>query len=226
MLFKNSRRVLLIRFLKLLFFKTPLWRYFLPIMKFDMTVGQLNFMLETISEIKSEGIIFEVGVGGGSTSVILNHVNIHRENPRPFYAIDTFYGFVEKDIKFENEKRGKNDNYLDYRSNSKEWYTKTLVAHGVKNAHIFECDAKLFDYDAIPGIAFCLIDLDLYLPTKDVLPKIYNNVVPGGVIVVDDCSPLESKYDGAGEAYREFCKEINQQEELVFFKLGVIRKPL
>ena len=61
MLFKNSRRVLLIRFVKLLFFKTPLWRYFLPTMKFDMTVGQLNFMLETISEIKSEGIIFEVG---------------------------------------------------------------------------------------------------------------------------------------------------------------------
>ena len=64
------------------------------------------------------------------------------------------------------------------------------------------------------------------LPILSIKCAIYNNLVPGGVIVVDDCSPLESIYDGAGEAYREFCKEINQQEELVFFKLGVIRKPL
>ena len=226
MIFKTPPRVFFIRFVKSLFFKTPFWRYFLPIMKFDMTFAQLNFMLETISEITSDGIIFEVGVGGGSTSVVLNNSNMLTENPRPFYALDTFYGFVEEDIKFENEKRGKNDNYLYYRSNSKEWYTKTLFAHGVKNAHIFQCDAKLFDYDAIPGIAFCLLDIDLYSPTKDVLPKIYNNLVPGGVIVVDDCSALVTIYDGAGHAYREFCKEINHNEELVFEKLGVIRKPL
>ena len=61
---------------------------------------------------------------------------------------------------------------------------------------------------------------------KKVLPKIYNNLVPGGVIVVDDCSPIQSKYDGAGEAYREFCKEIKHDEDIVLSKLGVIRKSL
>lgn len=215
-----------IRFVKLLFFKTPIWRYFLPVMKFDMTIGQLNFMLETIDKIRSDGIICEIGVGGGSTSIILNHANKNITNPRPFYAIDTFYGFLDEDRKYEQQKRNKHYDYLSYRSNSKEWYTKTLIAHGIKNANIYKCDAKSFDFNKIPKIAFCLLDIDLYLPTKTVLPKIYENLVPGGVIVVDDCSPIQSKYDGAGEAYREFCKEINHEEDIVLTKLGIIRKSL
>jgi hypothetical protein len=144
---------------------------------------------------------------------------------RQFYAIDTFAGFTDDDIAFENEERGKNDKYLYYRSNSKAWFSKTLKAHGIKDAKIYECDAKLFDYDALPSVAFCLFDVDLYLPTKNVLPKLYSKLSPGGVIVVDDCSALESIYDGAGQAYREFCGEMGLKEEVVFTKLGIIRKP-
>lgn len=225
MILRNYLRLLLIRLVKLLFFLTPIWKYFLPVMKFDMSIAQINFMIEIIKEIKNDGIICEIGVGGGATSVFLNQANIDRINPRPFYAIDTFYGFKEEDIRFEIKNRDKKFNYhYSYRSNTKDWYTKTLIAHGIKNANVIKCDAKLFDFGKIPKIAFCLIDIDLYVPTKNVLPKVYNNLIPGGVIIIDDCSPLKSKYDGAGEAYREFCKEINQQEEVIFSKLGIIRK--
>jgi len=36
----------------------------------------------------------------------------------------------------------------------------------------------------------------------------------------------ESIYDGAGEAYRNFCSKIGIAYELVHDKLGIIRKPL
>ena len=145
---------------------------------------------------------------------------------RPFYAVDTFLGFTEDDVLYEKRNRGKTDNYLAYRSNSKKWYAKTLIAHGIENAHIVQSDAKQFDYSVIGPLAFCLLDVDLYKPVENVLPRLYEILVPGGVIIVDDCALEESIYVGAGEAYRDFCSKFGITQELVHEKLGVIRKPL
>lgn len=218
-------RTRLIRLIKSFFFKTFLWKYFLPVMKFDMSISQLNFILETISSIKNDGAIVEIGVGGGSTSVVINNYLSNQKIKKPFFAIDTFYGFTKEDILYENNVRGKSDQYLYYRSNSKSWYIKTLIAHGISNATVFQADAKEFDYNKFGQIAFCLFDVDLYNPTSVVLPILYSKLIPGGVIIVDDCQNDLSIYDGAGQAYREFCNKFNLKEELVFNKLGVIRKP-
>ncbi len=218
-------RTILIRLLKTIFFSTPLWRFFLPVMKFDMSVAQLNFITNTIEAIKNDGAVLEIGVGGGSTSVIINIFMKQKGIKRPFYAIDTFSGFTKEDADFEKNNRGKTDNYLGYRSNSKKWYSKTLIAHGIESAHVFQSDAKQFDYAEIGSIAFCLLDVDLYKPVESILPRLYENIVPGGVIIVDDCALEESLYDGAGEAYRAFCSKMGIAKELVHDKLGIIRKP-
>jgi O-methyltransferase len=217
-------RTLLIRIIKSIYFNTFLCKYFLPVMKFDMSIAQLNFILETIDSIKNDGAILEIGVGGGSTSVVINNFIKNKAIKKQFYAIDTFYGFTKDDILYENIIRGKTDKYLYYRSNSKSWYTKTLMAHGISNAKIFQADAKEFEYNKLGQIAFCLFDVDLYNPTSVVLPILYSKLIPGGVIIVDDCQNDLSIYDGAGQAYREFCNKYNLKEELVFNKLGVIRK--
>jgi predicted O-methyltransferase YrrM len=195
-------------------------------MKFDMTISQLNFILDSISSINNDGAILEIGVGGGSTSVVINNYINYNNINKQFYAIDTFYGFTDEDITYENNVRGKTDQYLYYRSNSKLWYTKTLLAHGITNAIIYQADAKGFDYNKIEQIAFCLFDVDLYNPTSVVLPILYSKLIPGGIIIVDDCQDDLSIYDGAGQAYREFCIKYNIKEELVLNKLGVIRKPI
>lgn len=216
----------ILRLIKYLFFKLPLYRYFLPVMKFDMSISQLNFILNTLDSIKNDGAIVEIGVGGGSTSVIINKHLKHTQIKRRFYAIDTFFGFTKEDILYEQNKRGKEDSYLYYRSNSKEWYTKTLIAHGIEDATVFKCDAKEFDYSLIGDISFCLFDVDLFLPTESVLPRLYELLVPGGVIIVDDCQPELSIYDGAGEAYRSFCKKNGFIQEVLFDKFGIIKKPI
>jgi hypothetical protein len=137
-------------------------------------------------------------------------------------------------IKFTGEL----DNSMDFASDNVTFYAqnnrlsgnipvtlKYLDRISILNANIFKADAKDFEYNLIGPIAFCLFDVDLYNPTSKVLPILYSKLIPGGVIIVDDCQKDKSIYDGAGEAYREFCKNNNLTEELVHYKLGVIRKP-
>jgi hypothetical protein len=211
--------------MKAFFFGTPLWRYFLPVMKFDMTIAQLNFITTELKNIKADGAVLEIGVGGGATSVVINTFMQQESIKRAFHAVDTFEGFVKDDVDFEREKRNKADDYLGYQTNSKAWYLKTLAAHGIENANAVQSDAKEVDYSRFSPLAFCLLDVDLYKPVEAVLPRLYDALAPGGTIIVDDCAPQASLYDGAGEAYRNFCAQIGIAPELVHDKLGVLRKP-
>jgi predicted O-methyltransferase YrrM len=218
-------RTRLVRLIKALYFSTPFWRYFLPVMKFDMTIAQLNFITSTLESVKPAGAILEIGVGGGATSVAINMFMKQKSIQRPFYAVDTFSGFTEEDVDFEIRQRGKSNSYLGYQTNSKTSYSKTLIAHGVEHAHVIQADAKDLDYTKFAPLAFCLLDIDLYKPVESVLPRLYEVLEPGGIIIVDDCALEESLYDGAGEAYRNFCAKMGAIPELAHEKLGVIRKP-
>ena len=124
---------------------------------------------------------------------------------------------------FERKERGKTDRYLGYRSNSKDWYVKTLIAHGIRDARVIQADAKQLDYTQFAPVAFCLLDIDLCNPIASVLPRVHYVVAPGGMIVVDDCNPADSPYDGAGYAYREFCAARGIAPEIAFDNLGIIR---
>lgn len=214
----------LFRLVKHIYFSTPLWRFFLPVMKFDMTIAQLNFITCALADIKVNGAVLEIGVGGGATSIIINKFMEEKSIKRPFYGIDTFFGFTKEDVSYEQKVRRKNSSYLAYRSNSKQWYAKTLRAHGIDSAQIIQADAKLLDYSKFAPVAFCLLDVDLYKPIASLLPRLYEVLAPGGMIIVDDCAVEQSLYDGAGEAYREFCKNANLIPEIVHDKLGIIRK--
>ena len=79
------------------------------------------------------------------------------------------------------------------------------------------------DYKKLTPIKLAFLDVDFYLTTKKTLPKIYKLLVPGGVILVDDVKN-NTIWDGAYQAYIEFCQEINIKPELVGNKCGIIRK--
>lgn len=148
------------------------------------------------------------------------------QQKRNYVCIDTFSGFTNEDIAYENRFRGKNNSFHFYKSNSKKWFEKTLLAHGITGVKIIESDYKKINYRELGPIAFCLFDVDLYLPTKEVLPTLWDNLIPGGVIVVDDCDPLHPIYDVAGQAYREFCEDMGIPVQIIHEKLGIIRKAL
>jgi hypothetical protein len=220
-----NARAHLTRLAKTFYFGSPLWRRFPPALKFDMSPAQLAFITGALASVKAEGAVLEIGVGGGGTSVTINTFMRDNAIARPFFAVDTFAGFTNEDARYEREQRGKRDAYLGYRTNSRDWYEKTLLAYGIEPALVIQSDAKLIDYSKFSPLAFCLLDVDLYQPIAFVLPRLYEVLAPGGIIIVDDCALIESLYDGAGEAYREFCAKIGVAPELAEDKLGVIRKP-
>jgi hypothetical protein len=195
-------------------------------MKFDMTIQQINFIVESINSVSGEGAILEIGVGGGSTSVFINLAIRDRYPKQSYIAIDTFNGFTNEDISYEVSCRNKSNKYQFYKSNSRDWFSKTLLAHGIVDAIVIEDDCKNVDYSKLGPISFSLFDVDLYLPTKEVLPALYEALIPGGIIIVDDCDPAHPIYDGAGEAYLEFCNSIGCPPEIRYQKLGILRKPL
>jgi SAM-dependent methyltransferase len=206
------------------YFRTPLWRFLLPVMKFDKSIAHLSFITDAIKSVQADGAVLETGVGGGGTSIVINKFMAEESINRPFYAIDTFYGFTKDDVDFERKQRGKTDRYRGYRSNSKDWYTKTLIAHGIHNARVIQADAKQLHYTKFAPVAFCFLDIDLYNPIASVLPRLHDVLAPGGMIVVVDCNPADSPYDGAGQAYREFCASRGIAAEIVHDNLGIIRK--
>jgi len=59
---------------------------------------------------------------------------------------------------------------------------------------------------------------------RDALPKIYQQLAPGGIIVVDDCSP-GGNWDGALQAYQEYCASASIPVDIRCGKLGLVRKP-
>ena len=107
--------------------------------------------------------------------------------------------------------------------NRREWVSHSLAQAGVPEIELVEGDAALHNYADGDGISFCLVDVDLYQPIKAILPKVYAELSPGGIIVVDDCMP-HPDFDGALFAYNEFVEAIGEESEIVCEKLGVIRK--
>jgi len=81
------------------------------------------------------------------------------------------------------------------------------------------------DYSKIGPLKLAFLDVDLYLPTKKTLIKVYDSLVDGGAILVDDVL-ANNKYDGAYQAYMEFCKEYNITPKVIGNKCGLIYKNL
>jgi predicted O-methyltransferase YrrM len=79
------------------------------------------------------------------------------------------------------------------------------------------------DYRSLSPIKIVFLDVDLYQPTKKTLPRIFDELVIGGVILLDDIAE-GGAYDGAYQAYIEFCADLNLPTQIIGNKCGVIRK--
>jgi hypothetical protein len=178
--------------------------------------------LERTKEIN--GSIVEIGVARGMTTRFLcqHIVSQGLQNSLVLYAIDTFRSFTEKDMEFEVRSRGKSIaglkafTYNDF----DVWRRNFLDYPFVK---VVQSDCAAFDYSTIAPIKIAFLDVDLYLPTKKTLPKLFDAMVEGGVILVDDVLD-DSIYDGAHQAYMEFCNSRKIEPRIIGNKCGVIHK--
>jgi len=189
--------------------------------------AQLCFLCECLWETKMvEGKVVEVGCAMGRTTVFLGLYMMSRAIEKPYVAIDTFSGFVKEDIEFEALNRRKNPNLYRnaFRNNSKSAFDQLIAYHEIPQVTSVQADVNEYDLRSLGPLSFCLLDVDLYRPIRNSLPQLYESLEPGGIIVVDDCDSSNNKWDGADQAYKEFMAEMDKPAEIVFKKLGLVRK--
>jgi predicted O-methyltransferase YrrM len=214
--------------IKSLAFTTPLHRFLFNVYPFMYSPAELCFLSQSLADLHSvPGAVVEAGCAYGATTVWLSKAMTERGISRDYYAIDTFCGFTEDQIAYERQHRAKPEATAQmiratFCDNRQDWFDKSMALHGVAVRSI-EGDVETLDFQPLGPIAFCLVDVDLYLPIKTALPRIYDVMSPGGLIVVDDCWPDE-KWDGAFQAYLEFTDSRRIRPEIVGRKLGLIRR--
>ena len=102
-----------------------------------------------------------------------------------------------------------------------EVWKKNFVAFPFVKA--IQSDCSIFDYASIAPIKLVFLDVDLYLPIQKTLPKLFDILVPGGAIVVDDILN-NTTYDGAYQAYMEFCASKGFLPKVIGNRCGIIYK--
>jgi predicted O-methyltransferase YrrM len=206
-------------------YHTPLARFLYHRYPYNFSPIQLSYLVNCIDRTSHlSGPILEVGCFAGATTIWLNKHLDAGGIEKPYIAIDTFRGFVENDIRYEVSERGKHEQAIlrrAFTNNSKNWVEKNLKLNGCTRVTLVQADANTFDYSKYHDISFALIDVDLYLPVKNTLEAIYDQMADGGIIVVDDCV-ANGVYDGALHAYLEFTEDRAIAKRIVHRKLGVI----
>lgn len=170
------------------------------------------------------GSIVEIGVARGMTTRFMCEHIVRQELDRSikYFALDTFNSFLKSDVDHETKARGKNIRELGgFAYNDFKVWQKNFERFPFVQA--LQGDCSTFDYATIAPIRMAFLDVDLYLPTKGALPKIWQVLEPGGVVVVDDVQD-NSIYDGAFQAYMEFCEGLAIKPEVIGNRCGIVRK--
>jgi hypothetical protein len=213
----------LVRLVRSVLWFSSFRRYSVYRYQYNFTPEQLAFFVQCLNETRDvPGDIVEIGCAAGHTTCYLNqHLRSAGIN-KDYICLDTFCGFVPDDVAFERSKRGKTtDDYTGFRVNSLSAFSYTLALNGCRRVFPVKGDVKTYKFSR--PVSFCILDVDLYQPTISSLNNLWPHVLPGGIIVVDDCTPNRN-FDGAHEAYLEFCKRNDLPETIILGTLGFVRK--
>jgi predicted O-methyltransferase YrrM len=205
---------------KLLFRYTPLGAPTYPYTSDPIELALLVMEMERLRGFP--GIVLEVGVARGMTTRFLAE-HARRSTQDRIVALDTFNSFTKRDLDYEMQHRGKTAaelagfGYNDFDAWKRNFHHLSSIVTAI------QADCAEFDYATLGPIKMAYLDVDLYLPTKAALPKIFENTMSGGVIFVDDVAASNGGYDGAYHAYMEFCVGHNMEPK-IHGKCGEIRK--
>lgn len=170
------------------------------------------------------GPIVEVGCSWGSTTLFLAKHMACEGVRKTYYAMDTFSGFRREHIDLEVEHRAKDRNFLlsAFKDrNTRVWFERTMNANGFPWVKTIEADVADYDFVGISDISFAFLDVDLYIPIKAALNKVYGRMARGGIIAVHDCKP-GTPWDGALAAYIEFVRAVGREPRIEAGLMGMI----
>jgi predicted O-methyltransferase YrrM len=201
---------------------TPLARWLWLPYRYMFTPDQLGFLGHEL-EAAPPGAVVEVGCANGDTTAWLNLWMDATKTERRYVAIDTFRGFSDEDIAIEAAQGRDTRGFTkSFRGPTRQRFDHSMRVNGITRVEVVTADAGSLDYSSYAPIAFALVDVDLYRPVRGALERVFPHLADGGLIVVDDCGP--GKFEGAGEAYREFCEERGLSPQIEHRKLGLVTR--
>ena len=167
---------------------------------FDARAATMRLLAEQIREENIPGDAAELGVFRGDFAALINAAF----PDRTIHLFDTFEGFPAEDVEVEQAQglsRAKAGDFSKTAADMVEQrlpYPERAVFHkGYFPATFDGCEEKTF--------AFVSVDADLYAPTAAALPRFFDRLSPGGVLLIHDVN--STQFSGAGKAVREFCAE-------------------
>lgn len=207
-------------------FHTPLRAHLGPWYGYLHTPVQLAFLCRCLDDTRDvPGCVVEAGCYRGQTTLYLNRHMTAEGIDKPYIAIDTFSGFRRADLDAE-VRRGKQPDYYRGRFgvNDQRWFDAAMRRGGATRVRSIAADVGAFDFAGLAPIAFCLLDVIFYQPTRLALPRIWKGLSPGGIIVVDDLHREKHPDSGGGQAFREFVANLGLEPRVEHTKYGVLTK--
>ena len=192
---------------------------------YGLQVGELCAIAQALSNtVGYNGLVLEIGVARGMTTVFLNTYLDELRDDRTYLAVDTFSGFTTEDVEYEVSRRGKQrKSYFGFTYNDATVFQRNMANLGFHRVKVLTLDANSLEQEILGAVSVALLDVDLYRPTLRALEVTYDVLEDGGYIFVDDV--VESSiYDGAAQAYLEFTERMDLPLIKVGDKCGVIRK--
>lgn len=155
--------------------------------------------VKRLKEGNIKGVFAELGVYKGETAGMIHEM----DNTRKFYLFDTFTGFEDKDLQFEdcNDKKYSTDNFSDT--------SMAAVKDFIDGNENIVFVPGYFPESAVivpeEKYAFVHLDADLYKPTLAALTYFYPKLEAGGVILIHD---YNHNWEGMRKAVDEFLMTI------------------
>ena len=171
-------------------------------------------ILEAIVARDRPGNVIECGVYRAGTTVLLARLLQRRRMAKKIYALDSFSGFAEEIDDDVHRGQVVAEGRSAFRANSVDYVRRKLAVLGVDD--LIEIVPGYFE-ETLPGIRdrFCLalIDCDLERSIEFCLEQLWDRVVEGGFIVVDDYT--NPGYPGAAIASDRFLQRVRCRSRAV-----------
>jgi len=184
------------------------------------------------SVINLPGDVFELGVYKAASLVRLATFRNLLENDysRKIVSFDAFGKFpvenltLKEDFEFIDHFEKSGGEGLTLEEVESIFQAKNFHNVSLNGGNVFETLPKYLEENPATRIAFLHLDMDVKEPTTFALDLLYERVVPGGLIVLDDYNAVA----GATDAVDEFIKKHRSKlEKCTHYNVpSFIRKPL
>lgn len=178
-------------------------------------------VIDYVIDCKIDGVLVECGVQGGRIEKIWIDKLKQRNEERDIYMYDTFTGLTvpsEKDVGINNEYQTAEqvlDVWIQHNSNGVNTWCYAPIEKVVNELlqtnypfnklHFIKGDVRktLLDKKNIPDkIAILRLDTDWYDSTKVELETMWDNLVWGGVLILDDYYYWKGQQDAVDEFFK------------------------